>query len=462
MNMPSRRKVLNIAGRSLLTAGAAGALGRLSMMNAYAAPASGYRALVCVFLFGGNDANNMVVPIATTKNMYTDYSTARQAVALPQGSLLPVSAGSDTYGFHPAMTGLHNIYGSGKMAVLANVGVLAQPLTVTQYKNKAGVVIPVNLFSHADQQGQWQTDDPSGFGTTGWAGRVADLVGPAFNTTPAGSTLPFPAAISISGNNMLEVGGSSSPAIVTSAGPSTLTNFPTTPNARTQAFMNLLSFDNGVQLVQSANGITQAGVNDASVCNLALASSTYNPTTFPNTSLGGQLKMVARIINVHQKLGANRQIFFVSMGGFDNHDKLLTDQSTNLGQVSDAVATFYNEMKNTLMLDQDVTVFTESDFSRTNQPNTSNGSDHAWGSHHMIVGGAVQGGVWGTFPDVKIQGADDVTGRGVFLPTTSLDQYGATLARWIGVADGDLPNVFSNLKKFETTARPLGTLGFMG
>jgi uncharacterized protein (DUF1501 family) len=453
MYTPSRREVLKIAGRTLFGASAAGALGRLGMVNAYA-QGSDYKALVCVFMFGGNDANNTVIPISTTKNSYTDYANIRKAVALAQSSLLPINGGTDTYGFHPAMTGIHNLYNQSKVAVLTNVGILAQPLTKPDYLAKNGT-IPSNLFSHADQQGQWQTDDPSGFGTTGWAGRVADIIGPAYNVPPAGASIPFPAAISIAGSNMLEVGGNSGPVSVNAGSVATLANWPATPNARTTAFLNLLSFDNGLKLVQTANNITQSGIVDANALNAAVSGSTYNPT-FSNTTLASQLKMVARIINVHHALGASRQIFFVSIGGFDNHQTLLNLQDTNLTQVSDALSSFYSAMQS-LSLESNVTVFTESDFSRTNQPNTSNGSDHAWGSHQLVMGGAVQGGIYGTFPTLTLSGPDDVSGRGVYIPTTSLDQYGATLARWFGVTSADMPTVFPNLAKF-----PTPDLGFLG
>jgi uncharacterized protein (DUF1501 family) len=454
MHIPTRREVFRVAGRTLLGAGAASALGRLGMMNAYA-QGSNYKALVCVFLFGGNDSNNTVIPISATKNNYADYANVRKAAALAQSSLLSIASGSETFGLHPAMTAIHNLYSNGKVAIAANVGILAQPLTKTQYLAKAAGTVPANLFSHADQQGQWQTDVTNGFGTTGWAGRVADIVGPAYNVPPAGASAAFPAAISIAGSNILEVGVHSAPATVNSGNVPSLANFPATPNARTTAFLNLLNFDNGLKLVQAANGITQAGITDATGLNTALGSSTFNPT-FPNTTLGNQLKMVSRIVNVHSNLGASRQIFFVSMGGFDNHDKLLTDQNTNLGQVSDALGAFDAAMQAISLVDN-VTVFTESDFSRTNQPNTSVGSDHAWGGHHFILGGAVKGGVYGSFPVLALNGADDVTGRGVYLPSTSLDQYGATLAKWFGVTDADMPKVFPNLAKFSSA-----DLGFLG
>jgi uncharacterized protein (DUF1501 family) len=447
MFISSRRQFLNSVTRSVVGAGVAGAFGRLGTMSAYAQSSSSYRALVCVFLFGGNDANNTVIPISTSKNSYTDYSGVRRQVALSQSAILPIQAGSDTYGLHPALVDMQSIYQSGKLAIVTNVGTLAVPMSKTEYLAKTKK-IPDNLFSHADQQGEAQTLTMNGSSATGWGGRVADLIGPLYNTPSAGSTLPFPAAISVAGNNIFSNGASSAPAMVTTSGATGLSNFPATPNARTTAFQNLLSFDNGLKLVQSANGITQSGMNDAKVLNAALASSTFNPT-FPNTSIANQLKMVARVINVHTDVGAQRQIFFVSVGGYDNHDLLLNSQNTNLSQLNAALGAFFTSLQS-ISMDANVTTFVESDFSRTCQPNGSNGSDHAWGSHLMVMGGSVKGGVYGTFPTLALNGSDDVTGRGVYLPTTSLDQYGATLAKWFGVPPANLPSIFPNLSNFTT------------
>jgi uncharacterized protein (DUF1501 family) len=454
MFISSRRQFLSNVTRSVLGAGVAGAFGSLGAMNAYAQSSSGYKALVCVFLFGGNDANNTVIPISAAHSNYTEYSTVRRQVALAQSAILPIQAASDTYGLHPALVELHNLYQSGNLAVVANVGTLPEPMTKADYLARTKT-IPNNLFSHADQQAEAQTLILNSSGPTGWGGRVADLIGPVYNTPPAGSTLPYPVAISLTGNNAFSTGANSAPAMVTTSGATGISNFPATPNARTTAFQNLLAFDNGLKLVQAANGITQSGINDAKVLNAALASSTFNPT-FPNTSIANQLKMVARIINVNTAIGAQRQIFFVSVGGYDNHDLLLSSQNTNLSQLSAALGAFYTALQS-ITRDNEVTTFLESDFSRTCQPNGSNGSDHAWGSHMMVMGGAVHGGFYGTFPTLALNGPDDVTGRGVYLPTTSLDQYGATLAKWFGVADADLPAVFPNLAQFTTK-----TLGFVG
>ncbi len=455
MLIKTRRQFLKVTARSMAGVSAASALGRLGTMSAYAQAPGDYKALVCVFLFGGNDWNNTVVPISTVKNSWLDYSNVRKQVAIAEASLLPITAGAETYGLHPALGEVQSLFNLGKVAVVGGVGTLAEPLTKTEYQNKTKKA-PDNLFSHSDQQSQWQTLSMLSAGTSGWGGRVADWVDSRnYNVPPSGSATPFPTAISVAGNNSFSTGAASSPAMVTTAGATKLSNWPSTPNARTSAFQNLLSFDNGVKLVQSSNGILQAGIADGTILDAALLSSSFNPT-FPNTTLASQLKMVARIINVHGALGANRQIFFVSMGGYDNHENLLNIQNTNLGQLSDALGAFYDAVQS-VSLENNVTLFMESDFSRTCQPNANNGSDHAWASHPLAMGGAVTGGVYGTFPDLDLNGPDDVTGRGVYLPTTALDQYGATLARWFGVPDQDLNAVFPNLVNFQQKY-----LGFMG
>lgn len=455
MLIKTRRQFLNVTCRSLAGVSAATALGRLGTMSAYAQSPGDYKALVCVFLFGGNDWNNTVVPVATARNSWLDYSNVRKQVALAEASLLPITAGGETYGLHPALGEVQSLYNLGKAAVVAGVGTLAEPMNKTEYQNKSKKA-PDNLFSHSDQQAQWQTLSMLTAGTSGWGGRVADWVDArSYNTPPSGSSTPFPTAISVAGNNSFSNGLSTAPAMVTTNGATKLSNWPATPNARTTAFQKLLTFDNGVKLVQSSNGILQAGINDGVILDAALASSPFNPT-FPATTVASQLKMAARIINVHSMLGANRQIFFVSMGGYDNHETLLNIQNTNLTQLSDAVGAFYAALQS-ISMENNVTLFMESDFSRTCQPNANNGSDHAWASHPLVVGGAVTGGVHGAFPELRLNGADDVTGRGVYLPSTGIDQYGATLARWFGVPDSDLNTVFPNLVNF-----PQKYLGFLG
>jgi uncharacterized protein (DUF1501 family) len=453
MQIPSRRKFLTCSLRSLAAIGAASVAGRLSQVNALAATScpSDYKALVCVFLFGGNDGNNTVIPVSISQktnpvNSYANYSKARGGLALPQANLHMINTSQgDQYGLHPSLASLATLYNNVKnVAVLANVGNLVTPLTQFQYKNQKAA-IPLNLFSHLDQQTEWQTSQAQGFATTGWGGRLADAMQDCNKSN-------FPTIVSVGGNVLFATGGQTSPATVTAGQVLGLQGFAnnTASNARLAALQNLLSFDNGMTLVQASNSIASSGVNQAAALNKALTGAPALTTVFPNTSLGLQMSQIAKIINVRGALGVNRQIFFAYLGGFDTHDLELNDQATGLQQVSQALNAFYNatgEMK----VSQDVVTFTESDFGRTLQPSggATLGTDHAWGSHHFIMGDAVKGGdIYGTFPTQELSGPDDANNRGVWIPTTSLDQYGATLATWFGVDPAKLGYVFPNLKNF--------------
>ena len=226
--------------------------------------------------------------------------------------------------------------------------------------------------------------------------------------------------------------------------------------SRLAALQNLLSFDNGLTLVQASNSIASNGVNQATKLTQALASGTTLTTVFPNTSLGNQMAQIAKIINVRGALGVNRQIFFAYLGGFDTHDLELNDQGTGLASVSQALNAFYNATVE-MSVNQNVVTFTESDFGRTLQPSGGStlGTDHAWGSHHIVMGDAVKGGdLYGTFPTLALQGPDDANNRGVWIPTTSIDQYGATLATWFGVDPTKLGAVFPNLGNFSGSPLP--------
>jgi len=454
MSIRSRRGFLRDAIGSVSAAGALGAMTKFGEMNALAA-GSGYQALVCIFLTGGNDGHNTVIPINTAQQGFSLYQAARAGMGLAQASLLPINNGNDVYGLHPELKEIQSLYNTGQAAVLANVGMLVKPLNRASYtaaNNSA--IVPNALFSHSDQASQWQTSIPTGLGNTGWGGRMADLL------QPSNAGAAFPAATSTSGSSLFLTGQQTFAANVPS-GSATLLN--TVNSARAGGMQQVLKFNNGLQLVQAANDTLNRGVNYASALSGALAGSTLT-TQFPLTAIDGspnllatQLQTVARIIKVRSALGLSRQIFYCNLDGFDTHGGQLGIQDSLLQQLSKAVLAFYQATQE-LGVDQNVTTFTASEFGRTLTPNGSGGTDHAWGNHHFVIGSGVKGGqFFGQFPLLTLGGQYDATQRGCLIPTSSVDQYGATLAQWFGVGAGSLPTIFPNIGNFSTSN--LGILG---
>ncbi len=450
MLIQSRRNFMRIGLKSVAALGAIGAMGKFGEMNALAAGGN-YRALVCIFLAGGNDGHNTVIPIQTAAQNFALYQNARGAVGLAQASLLPVvTKSNDTYGLHPRLTEMQTLYQQGKAAILANVGMLVQPIADRNAYN-AGAPVPSNLFSHSDQTTAWQTSIPTGLSSSGWGGRIAD----ALQTQNAGAQ--FPAIVSTGGCGLFCTGAQTLPTTVPPTGAITLSGIGSNV-ARQQGMQQLLSFDNGLKLVQAANGIVTRGQNYATVLNGLLAAAPALHTQFPASNpLAAQLQMVARIIGVQSQLELNRQIFFCQLGGFDTHGGQLAIQDSLLQQLSQAASAFYLATQE-LGADQQVTTFTTSEFGRTLMPNSSGGTDHAWGSHHFVLGGAVKGGdMYGSYPVLALGGQYDATGRGALIPTTSVDQYGATMANWFGVGAGNLSAIFPNIGHFGSS-----NLGFLG
>jgi uncharacterized protein (DUF1501 family) len=446
MLIRSRRAFLRDAIRSVSAAGALGSLTKFGEMNALAAGSS-YQALVCIYLAGGNDGHNTVIPISTAQQGFSVYQNARGSLGLAQNSLLPINNGSDAYGLHPQLPEIQALYQVGHAAVLANVGMLVQPMTRAVYNTNNSSILPNALFSHSDQSSQWQSSIPTGLGSTGWGGRMADLL-QSFNT---GAT--FPAMTSTSGSSLFLTGQQSFAANVPT-GSATPLNFGN--SARQAGLQQLLTFDNGLQLVQAANATLNRGENYATALSGALASATL-ATQFPaGNALAAQLQTVARIIKVRSSLGLSRQIFFCELGGFDTHGNQLSIQSALLQQLSQAVAAFYQATQE-LGLDENITTFTASEFGRTLTPNSS-GSDHAWGNHHLVIGSGVKGGqFFGQFPSLALGGDSDAYNTGTLIPTSSVDQYGATLAQWFGVPAASLPSIFPNIANF-----PNANLGILG
>jgi uncharacterized protein (DUF1501 family) len=393
----------------------------------------------------------MIVPL--TSSGYASYQQTRSVLALSQASLLPITPPSigSPFGFHPRFTQLQPLFNQQHLAVLANVGTLVRPTTRAQYQQRQ-TALPKNLFSHEDQQAQMQTAALDGSGHTGWAGRTADKVQSIFGGN-------FPIIISLAGTNIFceglvarSIQSSGDPTRVLSGFSSSAEN-----QSRLSALQNLLTFDTGVTLIQAASNTTSNALQDSKSLADALAAGPTLATVFPNNGLANQLKQVARIISVRSALGVQRQIFFVSIGGFDTHSDQINGQDNLLNQLNGSMSAFYQATVEVGAASQ-VTAFTLSDFSRTYQPDSTSGTDHAWGGHHLVLGGAVHGGnFYGTFPTLALGGPDDSGSQGRWIPTTSLDQYAATLANWFGVPTADLPTIFPNLANFSSP-----TLNFVG
>lgn len=495
----TRREFLIRSGCALTMTALATQMRHFGLMSAMAQDAddqkegavpSDYRALVCIFLSGGNDGNNMVVPNHSdgTLSNYQTYFNARntQGLALAQSALLPITVpriGNLTYGLHPNLgpqplngttivnAGIHELWnpssGAGKLAVVTNVGTLVAPMTKQQYQNNS-VQKPFQLFSHSDQVSQFQGGRSDTQAFTGWGGRISDL-----RTTPDNPSALIPMITSISGAQLFTAGQTTLPLAIANAGTSLSAvlnpqgfNTTTASQARLTAFNQLRSIDLGSDVVRAASNVT----NQAMAANAALQSFQEVTVQFPNTGLGNQLKQVARLIKKRADLGVNRQIFFCQIGGFDTHNNQLGGQANLFTQLSQAMRAFYEEMVVQGLGDK-VTQFTMSDFNRTFNPASSGatvGSDHAWGNHNLVVGGGITGsdfyGINSTngtpFPTLAFNGPDDAdsgTGaRGRWIPTSSAEQFAATLARWYGLPDANLPAVFPKITNFANT-----NLGFM-
>jgi len=473
---PSRRKFLSNSSKVALMASATPFISTLSMINEAAAQsASDYKALVCVFLFGGNDYANTVIPY--DDNYYNQYHTIRAGGATGQGAAGIAIAKSDLtntllnptlalannrqYPLHPSLINMSQLFNSGLAAVQLNVGPLIVPLTRTQYSSSDRITYPIppKLFSHNDQQSIWQSSSPEG-STIGWGGNIADLILNQNNNQTF-------TCISVAGNTVF-LAGDSTIAYNISTGGAIAINGVKNSVYGSSAVQNVLSTlvqqPHSNLLANEYNKITSRSISCESQISSALSGVSLSTAFDSTNSLANQLKMVAKLIAARGSLGNKRQVFFVSLGGFDLHDNLITQHAKLLTQVDNAMNSFYQATVE-LGVSQQVTAFTASDFGRTLTSN-GDGSDHGWGSHHFVVGGAVNGkSFYGTPPSVDIGNtAQDHVGQGRLIPSTSVDQYAATLAKWYGVSDSDLYNILPNLHNFGARANRLDyptDLGFM-
>jgi len=512
----SRRDFLKTTACGLTGAALVASLGKFNQVAAMVQQqpevASDYKALVCIFLNGGSDCNNMVIPYddytvtggGSTNgydNVRTSSGLAILKTQLANTRITPSNTSGVSYAFHPNLSpeannagqakGIMDIWNAGKLAVLCNVGSLVRPITRANYI--ANVGRPYQLFSHSDQVNQHMTSISNTTGQTGWAGRIAD------KTNSLNGQVALPMNISLAGTNLFST-GINSRQLAIAAAPTTLANLlvlswngvgGANPNTSTSAYRSILNMDQNAMLVKAASDTTNQALQADQALNQPdpAIPTPPNTTAFPNTGLGNQLKQIAKLIKIRDAAGITmkRQIFFCSVGGFDTHTNETGTDPTNPGsgggqsgtqgalmvQLGQAMRAFYDEMV-AQGLSNNVTTFTLSDFGRTLQPSGSGsgtvGSDHAWGSHAFIMGGSVVGGTfYGStrpdgsglpygYPALQLGGPDDTnSNRGQWIPTTAIDQYAATLANWYGLAVSDRASVFPNLFRFSTP-----NLGFLG
>lgn len=478
----SRRRFIRQAACAALGTGAlSAAIGDLRFINAAMAQSaiSDYKALVCIFLAGGNDSNNLIVP--TIPEEHDDYATIRSDVlAIPLSGapnvaipLSPLNSDGHGYGLHPACPELATLFQESKLAVLFNTGTLVFPMTRAQYK--AGILErPPQLFSHSDQVTQWQTSIPDRPPLTGWGGRCADLL------AAAQPDAPVSLCVTLAGANTFEVGNIVSQYSVSTSGAISLSGVS---GARLQSLTNLLALPYQNLQAQAYADVAEHAIQTGGLLNNAIVTTAdpgYWTIPFPisvttptsgntfDSNLASQLQMVARLIEAGNRgvanggFGMRRQIFFCQVGGFDLHSgqtagpgqSTVGSHADLLAELSQCLFAFQRAMEQ-LGLSNNVTTFTASDFGRT-FPCNGEGSDHGWGSHHLVLGGAVNGQrTYGKFPTLAVNGPDD-TSTGRWIPTTAIDQYFATLATWFGVDSGNLHNVFPNLNRFATA-----NLGFV-
>lgn len=452
----SRRNFLKLTGSAGLSCGMLSALGQFNL--AEAAHMQDYKALVCIFLFGGNDGHNTVIPMSASE--YPAYASARGGLALSGNKLLPITTtNGGQYALNYGMIEIQQLFQQGRLAIVANTGILNQPTTKLQYQQNS-VPLPTQLFSHSDQIVQMQAGIPSASASSGWGGRIADLMQPSnassgfpVSISMNGSAL-FCAGLSVPGTN-LQPGNSLDQYAMSGGWPQAAVT------ARINAQKQIMALNNSNRMVASADKV----MSDTWQLNTILKNASGGGNTgfdpaVANTALGKQLSAIAQLINVRAQTSVGRQVFFAGLGGFDTHSGQDYQQWDLLQQVSKGMKAFYDSTVAMGIAGQ-VTTFSLSDFGRSLQP-SGTGSDHGWGNHYLVLGGAVSGQqIYGSFPILNANNsaynpdafADN---RGILLPTASLAQYGATLAKWFGAQDSQLDLLFPELGNFQTR-----DLGFM-
>ncbi len=461
-------KTKNINRRTFLGQASCAAIGsttflstllNLNALNAsagYNSP-SGYKALVCILLAGGNDSFNMLVPRGISEHQ--QYQTVRSTLALDRNSLLSLQGGMNNgreLGLHPVLPNLQSLYNQDKLAFVANVGSLVEPVSLSSY-NASSVKLPLGLFSHVDEVAHWQTATPDKRGRLGWAGRMADILC-TMNTNQSISM-----NLSLSGTNLFQTGNTVAPFTLTKNGSIGINRYEASnPFDMIKAAALDSLFDSGYANLydQTFNNILGQSQESHLKYQTAISNTSPLTTTFsPDNPLALDLKVAAQTIAARSELGMTRQVFFINYHGWDHHDEVLNNQINMLGVLDEALGQFHAATVE-LGVENDVTSFTISDFGRTLTSN-GNGSDHAWGGNHFVLGGAVNGGqIYGQYPDLNLGNPLDV-GRGRLIPTTASDEYFAEIALWFGVPKSELDMVLPNIHTFFPPSSSSPPLGFL-
>lgn len=435
------------------------------MMSTSLSPPSDYKALVCILLAGGNDSFNMLVPRGASE--YAQYAATRSDLALPQNELLPlnpITSDGKEYGAHPSMSGVQQMFEAGELAYMANIGTLIEPIAnETEYRSGLKN-LPLGLFSHSDQIQQWQTSVPQSREAIGWGGRMADIV-KTMNTNQGISM-----NISLSGRNVFQSGNTVLEYSISNKGNGVegiepinkwMSRSGFANRMRTEAITDMATYTYANIFKETLGTLTDQSIDSIEEFQRAIGGVEPFMTSFSDHYLSQNLHMTAKVIAAREALGMSRQTFFMTIGGWDNHNELLNAQQFNLGAVSNAIKEFFDSLKE-IGMENDVTLFTVSDFARTLTSN-GRGSDHAWGGNSIVAGGAVKGQeIYGNFPELNVSGNPlIISSRGNLIPTTSADELFAELALWFGVSPNDLTTILPNIGNFYTPGSPTPPLGFL-